>query len=123
LAGVVAFGVIYNTARLSLSERARELASLRVLGFRRREIAWILIGELTVVTLVAIPLGLAVGRWFCELIGRAMASEFYRVPPVIHADSYAFAATVVLVAMAVSALAVGRRLYRLDLVEVLKTRE
>lgn len=123
LAGVVAFGVIYNMARLSLSERARELASLRVLGFRRREIAWILIGELTVVTLVAIPLGLAVGRWFCELIGRAMASEFYRVPPVIHADSYAFAATVVLVAMAVSALAVGRRLYRLDLVEVLKTRE
>ena len=123
LAGVVAFGVIYNTARLSLSERSRELASLRVLGFRRSEVAWILIGELAVLTLIAIPLGLTIGRWFCGMIGRAMASEFYRVPTVIHADSYAFAATVVLAAMTVSAVAIGRRLSRLDLVEVLKTRE
>lgn len=123
LAGVVAFGVIYNTARLALSERSRELASLRVLGFRRAEIAWILIGELLIVTLVAIPVGLWIGTGFCNLIGRAMASEFYRIPTVIHADSYAFAAVVVLVAMAVSALAVGRLLYRLDLVEALKTRE
>ncbi len=123
LAGVVAFGVIYNTARLALSERSRELASLRVLGFRRAEIAWILIGELAIVTLIAIPLGLWIGTGFAHLIGQAMASEFYRIPTVIHADSYAFAALVVLAAMAISALAVGRLLYRLDLVEALKTRE
>ena len=123
LAGVIAFGVIYNTARLALSERGRELASLRVLGFRRAEIAWILIGELVLVTLIAIPVGLWLGTWFCNLIGRAMASEFYRIPTVIHADSYAFAALVVLVALSISALAVGRLLYRLDLVEALKTRE
>ena len=123
LAGVVAFGVIYNSARLALSERGRELASLRVLGFRRAEIAWILIGELMIVTLIAIPVGLWLGTWFCNLIGRAMASEFYRIPTVIHPDSYGFAALVVLIALAISAVAVGRLLYRLDLVEALKTRE
>ncbi|NKI34084.1 ABC transporter permease [Wenzhouxiangella sp. XN79A] len=123
LAATVAFGVIYNTARLSLSERSRELASLRVLGFRRSEIAWILIGELVLVTLIAIPLGCLLGTWFCDWIGRAMASEFYRIPTVIQPASYAFAAAVVLIAMLVSAVAIGRRLYHLDLVEVLKTRE
>jgi len=123
LAGVVAFGVIYNTARLALSERARELASLRVLGFRRIEIAWVVIGELVVITLLAIPVGLMIGREFARLIGKAMASEFYRIPTVIHADSYAFSASVVLVAMIVSSVAIGRRLYRLDLIQVLKTRE
>ncbi|HMB40270.1 MAG TPA: ABC transporter permease [Wenzhouxiangellaceae bacterium] len=123
LAGVVAFGVIYNTARLALSERARELASLRVLGFRRREVAWVLLGELALLTALAIPIGLWLGYGFCGLISRAMASEFYRVPAVIHSDSYAFAAAVVLAAMLISMLAIGHRLYRLDLVAVLKTRE
>lgn len=123
LAGTVAFGVIYNTARLSLSERSRELASLRVLGFRRGEIAWILIGELALVTLIAIPLGCWLGMAFCQWIGSAMASEIYRLPTVIQPASYAFAIAVVLTAMLLSAIAIGRRLYRLDLIEVLKTRE
>ena len=87
------------------------------------EVAWVLLGELALLTAAAIPLGLWLGYGFCSLIGRAMASEFYRIPTVIHADSYAFATVVVLAAMLVSMLAIGRRLYRLDLVEVLKTRE
>ncbi len=123
LAATVAFGVIYNTARLSLSERSRELASLRVLGFRRSEIAWILLGELALITLVAIPLGCLMGTGFCHWIGQAMASEIYRLPTVIQPASYAFASAVVLIAMLFSAIAIGRRLYHLDLVEVLKTRE
>jgi putative ABC transport system permease protein len=123
LASVVAFGVTYNTARLALAERARELASLRVLGYRRIEIAWVLLGELALLTLAAIPLGLWLGYGFARWIGGAMASEFYRLPTVIRPDSYAFAAAVVLLAMIVSALAIARRLYHLDLVEVLKTRE
>jgi putative ABC transport system permease protein len=123
LAGTVAFGVIYNTARLSLSERSRELASLRVLGFRRGEIAWILLGELALITLIAIPLGCWIGTWFCALIGQSMASEIYRLPTVIQPASYAFAAAVVLIALLISAIAIGRRLYNLDLIEVLKTRE
>ena len=46
LGGSIAFGVIYNNMRIALSERNRELASLRVLGFHRGEVAYILLGEL-----------------------------------------------------------------------------
>lgn len=123
LAGVIAFGVVYNTARMALAERGRELASLRVLGFRRSEIAYILLGELTVITLLAIPLGLYIGRWMAHGIAISMASEFYRIPAVIEPSSYGFAAAIVLAAAVFSALVVARRLYHLDLIAVLKTRE
>lgn len=123
LAGIIAFGVVYNTSRLSLSERGRELASLRVLGFRRREVAHVLLGELAFLTLCALPLGFAIGYGLCWLIGRTMASELYRIPTIVNPDSFAFAAVVVLTAAALSAAAIGRRLYRLDLIAVLKTRE
>jgi len=123
LAGIIAFGVIYNTMRLALSERGRELASLRVLGFRRRETAQILFGELAVTTLLALPLGFFLGYGLCWLIGYSMASEFYRIPTIVDADAYAYSALIVILAALVSATAIGRRLYRLDLIAVLKTRE
>ncbi len=123
LAGFIAFGVIYNTARLALSERGRELASLRVLGFRRREVAQILLGELALLTLLSLPLGFALGYGLCWLIGYSMASEFYRIPTVVNPDGYAFSALVVMIAALLSAAAIGKRLYNLDLIAVLKTRE
>ncbi len=115
--------MVYNSARITLSERARELASLRVLGFTRGEITYILIGELAVVTLAAIPVGFAIGYFFCWLIAENLTSDLYRVPLVLEASSYGFSATVVLVAAILSGLIMRGRLYRLDLVAVLKTRE
>lgn len=123
LAGTIAFGVVYNSARIALSERSRELASLRVLGFTRGEISYILLGELAVLTLAAIPLGFLIGRGLCAVISNNLQSDLYRVPLVLEPSTYAFAATVVLVSAAVSALAVRRKLDHLDLVEVLKTKE
>lgn len=120
---VIAFGVIYNSARIALTERGRELASLRVLGFTRGEIAYILLGELAVLTLAAIPLGLAAGRWMCAYIASTMQNDLFRVPVVLAPQTYAFAVTVVLVAALLSGLAVRSRLDRLDLVAVLKTPE
>jgi putative ABC transport system permease protein len=122
-ASVIAFGVVYNTARISLSERSRELATLRVIGFTRAEISYILLGELVLVTLAAIPLGLVMGRWFSAAIAVASDSEMFRIPVVIEPPTYAYAAVVIIVATAISALIVRRRLDHLDLVEVLKTRE
>jgi putative ABC transport system permease protein len=122
-AGVIAFGVVYNAARVSLSERSRELASLRVLGFTRGEISYILLGELAVVTLVAIPLGLVIGYGLAALTCWAYDTELYRFPLVVSPRTYAFSAIVVVTAAVVSALVVRRRLDRLDLVEVLKTWE
>ena len=123
-AGVIAFGVVYNSARIALAERGRELATLRVLGFTRGEIARILLGELAVLTLAAIPVGLAVGYALAYALIRAVFdTELFRLPLVITPWTYGFAASITLAAGVVSGGVVGRRLGELDMVAVLKSRE
>jgi putative ABC transport system permease protein len=122
-AAVIAFGVVYNSARISLSERSRELATLRVIGFRRNEIAAILFGELTLVTLLAIPLGLALGWWMVAAMAGVYDTEMFRMPTVVSVQTLAMSALTVIVSSILSALVVRRRLQRLDLIAVLKTRE
>ncbi len=122
-AGVIAVGVIYNGARIALSERGRELASLRVLGFTRQEIAVILFGEQAVVTLIGIPLGFLVGYLLASALVTAFATEAYRIPLVVAPSTYAFSALVAVAAAIFAGLLVRRRLNRLDLIAVLKTRE
>ena len=123
LAGTIALGVVYNSARIALSERSRELASLRVLGYTRAEISYIFLGELGILTLASIPLGLFLGRGLCEYIARALSSELFRVPAIIELSTYSFAATVVVISACLSGLIVRHRLDHLDLVEVLKAKE
>jgi len=119
----LAFGVTYNAARISLSERGRELATLRVLGFTRAEISYILLGEVALLTFVALPLGCGLGFALASLIVQAFETELYRVPLVILASTYGWAIVIGLTATAVSAFLVRRRVDRLDLIAVLKTRE
>jgi ABC-type transport system, involved in lipoprotein release, permease component len=120
---VIAFGVVYNAARISLSERSRELASLRVLGFTRAEISLILLGELGAILAIAVPSGLLLGYGLAALVVTAFDTELYRFPLVISPRTFAFAATATIVAAVISGLVVRRQLDRLDLVAVLKTRE
>jgi putative ABC transport system permease protein len=122
-AGVIAFGVVYNAARVSLSERSRELASLRVLGFTRAEVARILVGELALVTLASLPVGTLVGYGLGLAIMTIFTNEVYRLPFTVTAQTVAWSWLTVIGSAAVSALAVRRRLERLDLVAVLKSRE
>lgn len=122
-AGVIAYGVVYNAARIALSERSRDLASLRVLGFSRREVSGILLGELAVIVLLAIPVGLVFGQLFSAALAQAMETELFRFPLVITPRTRLVAAGVVCAAALVSGLIVRRRIDRLDLVGVLKTRE
>ena len=123
LAGAIGFGVVYNSARIALSERGRELASLRVLGFSRGEIAYILLGELALLTLAAIPVGFLVGVGLVGILVVAFQSELYRLPLILTPENYAMGASVVIVSAMLSGLLLWRRLGRLDLVAVLKTRE
>jgi putative ABC transport system permease protein len=123
MAVVIAFGVIYNSARIALTERGHELASLRVLGFTRAEIAYILLGELGSLTLAALPTGLLLGRAMCHYIARALQNGLFRVPVVLEARTYAFAVAAVVASAILSGLAVRRQLDQLDLVAVLKTAE
>jgi putative ABC transport system permease protein len=122
-AAIIAFGVVYNSARVSLSERSRELATLRVIGFSRGEVSYILLGELAVMTLVAIPVGLLMGYGMVASMRGAMDTELWRLPLIVRPGTYAFAAATIGVATGISALAVRRQLDRLELVNVLKTRE
>jgi putative ABC transport system permease protein len=121
LAGIIAFGVVYNFARVSLSEQAREMASLRVLGFTRREVSALLLGELAVVVLLAQPLGWAIGYGFAFAMAEGFRTDLYRVPLVVGREVYASATLVVFLAATVSALVVRRRIDRLDMIAVLKT--
>jgi len=123
LAGAIGFGVVYNSARIALSERGRELASLRVLGFTRGEIAYILLGELALLTLAAIPVGFLVGVGLVGILVLAFESELYRLPLILTPENYAMGASVVIVSALLSGLLLWLRLGRLDLVAVLKTRE
>ncbi len=120
---VVAFGVVYNNARIALAERARELATLRVIGFSEREVGAILVTELVLMSVVAVPVGLVLGTGFATGIVEAVNTETVRLPVLITAHNYAFAVLTVTVAAAVSTLVVLRRLKQLDLVGALKAPE
>src|SRR6266508_2355744 len=119
----IAFGVVYNSARIALSERGRELASLRVLGFTEREVTVMLLGEQALLAALAIPLGCALGWGLSWLITWAIDTELMRLPLVVSGRTYARASIIVVTAAFLSGLLVIRRLRRLDLIEVLKTRE
>jgi putative ABC transport system permease protein len=122
-AATITIGVVYNNARVALATRARDLASLRVLGFTRAEISSVLLGELAIQVLLALPFGLLFGLWLVSALASTVDPETYRLPVILTSATYAFAAAVTLGASIASALIVRRRLDRLDLIGVLKTRE
>jgi len=123
LSVIIAFGVVYNSARIQLSERARELATLRVLGFTRAEVSQVLLTELGVGVAAAQPLGWLIGYGFAFAVIKGFASDLYRVPFVVSSQTFVIASLVVFGAALVSAFVVRRRIDRFDLVQVLKTRE
>lgn len=123
LAVIMAFGVVYNSARIQLSEHAREIASLRVLGFTRNEVSRLLLTETVVVLAIAVPLGWLIGYGFGWLLIQAFSSDLYRVPFTIEHATYAKASLVVIVATLASMMIVRRRVNRLDLISVLKARD
>ncbi len=122
-ATIVAFGVVYNNARISLAERARELATLRVIGFSQREVGAVLVTELVILALIAVPLGLAFGTFLATGILQAVNTETVRLPTVFTARNYAFAVSIVAAASTLSALVVLRTLKHLNLVGALKAPE
>jgi putative ABC transport system permease protein len=123
IAVLITFGVAYNGARIQLSERARELASLRILGFTRGEVSYILVGEMMLIALLAQPMGWLIGAWIAQAMTEAFTSDLYAIPLVLEPDTFALGSLVVLVATFASVMIVRHRLDGLDLVAVMKTRE
>ncbi|WP_240652440.1 ABC transporter permease [Alexandriicola marinus] len=123
LAFIITFGIVYNAARIAYAERARDLASLRVIGFTRGEVAFVLLGEVAVVTLAAIPVGAAIAIGLSRLIATAYSNDIYSLPVTIAPSAFGNAALVVVGAAIFSGLIVKRDLDRSELVTALKTRE
>ena len=119
-ASFISFGVIYNTARIALSERGRELASLRVLGLTRKEVAYILFGELGIITIASIPAGIWIGNMMIQGMVRSMDSELYRIPVYLNNDTYGYAALIVLLCAVFSFYLVWRQVDQIDLVSAQK---
>lgn len=120
---IIALAVIYNGARIALSERGRELASLRVLGFSKQEVAFLLFSEQGLITLVAIPVGWVLGYWLSWALVNAFVTESYRIPFLVDTSTFLFSAAATIMAAVLSSLVVRRRLNRYDLISVLKTRD
>lgn len=123
MGAIVNFGVVYNSARITLAERARELASLRVLGFSTEDISRILLGEIGLLVLISIPLSFAFGWGLSWLLLQGLQSELYRMPNHIPLANYAFAALITLLSTTLSLVAVLRQVRRLDMIEALKSHE
>jgi putative ABC transport system permease protein len=123
VASLITVGVSYNAARIALSERAREFASLRILGFTRGEVSLILVGEIMILTLLAQPLGWFLGYLIVYATTQGFDSDLYRIPLVLEPATFATASLIVLAASLAAVLIVRRRIDRLDLVQVMKTRE
>ncbi|MCP5151798.1 MAG: FtsX-like permease family protein [Ectothiorhodospiraceae bacterium] len=119
----LAMGVVYNSMRIALSERGRELATLRVLGFTGGEVSYVLLGEAALMVLVALPIGCVLGAALVELMSANFETELFRVPPVVAPSTYGMAMLVVLASAVLCGVLVHRRVERLDLIRVLKTRE
>jgi putative ABC transport system permease protein len=123
LATIVAFGVVYNSARIALSERGRDLATLRVVGFTQGEVASVLLGELSILVISALPLGLLFGRGITTFIISSLSTETVRLPLTVSLYTYTIAIMVVVIAACASFAVVARMLNKLDLVGVLKARD
>ncbi|WP_090269440.1 ABC transporter permease [Thalassovita taeanensis] len=123
VAAIITFGIVYNSARIAFAERTRDLASLRVMGFTRAETAFVLLGELAVVTLAAIPLGIGVGYGLSYLMAVGFSTDIYQIPVVFSPHSYGLAILAVLAASGLSGWLVKRELDQIDMISALKTRE
>jgi putative ABC transport system permease protein len=122
-AALIVLGVVYNSARISLSERARDLASMRVLGFRRGEVGFVLLGELALLVLASLPAGILLGIGLSRYLTEQFSADLYTIPFAIAPATLAEGVLVVAAAAAGTGLLIRNRTDRLDLIRALKTRE
>ena len=122
-ASIIAIGVMYNTAMIALSERAFELGSLRILGFKKREVFSILAGELTVETIVALPIGCLTGYFFAYLMFTSVETEGFNVPLNISLTTYGIALLTTIATSIISFIILYFKIKSMDLISILKVRE
>lgn len=120
---LMSVGIAFATSSVTLAEQRRDLATLQVLGFTRREVSYVLLAEIGVLTLISLPIGVAFGHWFAMVFLEAMATDLFTFPMRFEPAAYASSAAIVLAAIIGASLLVRRDVDRINLVESLKSRE
>ena len=123
LGSIVAFGVVYNVVRIALAERQRTLSTLRVLGYRQSEVAYLLLGELAILCILALPIGFLFGYALCELLVSRLQTDMYTIPLVLNIDTYAKAGGIVAFSAMLSAWIAWRKLCSIRMVDALKAKD
>jgi putative ABC transport system permease protein len=123
IAGVITFGIVYNSARIAYAERERDIASLRVIGFTKSEAAFVLLGELGLVTVCALPVGALMGYFLSQAISAGFSTDLYQIPAIYSPESYGAAAIAVVLASILSGWLVKRDIDQVNLVMALKSKE
>jgi putative ABC transport system permease protein len=122
-AAVMAGGVAFSAARITLAEQERDLATLRVLGFTRTEVSYVLVGELLALALLAAPVGALLGTGLAMWLMKLFETDMYSFPFVFNPAGYAFAIAFSLGCVLAAALVVRTGIDRLDMIGVLKARD
>ncbi|WP_444643683.1 ABC transporter permease [Caproiciproducens sp. R1] len=120
---IIAFAIITNTASISLSERKREYATMRVLGMHPKEIGKVVSFEYWVLSLGALPLGILLTRMIKQAMATTIDSDLFTMPLNTPLGSYFSAAVLCAATVALSNRLARRRISKFDMVEVLKERE
>ena len=122
-AAVMAGGVAFSAARITFAEQERDLATLRVLGFTRLEVSYVLVGELMALAFLSLPVGLLGGTMLAMWLMAMFETDMYAFPFVFSPSGYAFAIWFTLACVLIAALVVRGGVDRLNLVGVLKARD
>ncbi len=117
------FSIIYISSLVILSERQRELASMRVLGMSRNEVFSVISFEQWFIAFFAILTGLPLGRAIMAGFAREWSTDMYTMPAEISASSLAAGAIITVISIWAAQRFSIRKIKKLDLVEALKTRE
>ncbi len=123
IAGCVAFGSVFNSALVSLSERQREVGTLRVLGYTPLHVAEIFSGESFMLNFIGIVFGMGLGVALAYGLSVAYNTELYRFPTVVYPQRVVEAALIMAFFITAAQLVILRMIRKLDWLEVLKVKE
>ncbi len=123
LSCIMGFAIIYNTTTISIMERKRELASLRIMGFTNKKVSELIFNENTAVSVMGLIVGMPLGRFMGVQMLNYVPEDMMSLPLVIFPKTYVLAAVTVALFVILAQMANMRRISRMDLVEVMKSRE
>lgn len=118
---LLAFIVLYNLTNINIEERLREIASLKVLGFTKREIYAYIFREVFLLSLLGDVFGLGVGVYLERFVVATAEVDYVMFSRTIHLESFVIAFVLTLVFTGLILLVMTPKLNRIDMVESLKS--